>query len=85
MLIEKPVGAAVPELLRLKELAERKGVACVPAHNYIHEAPLQRAKAMAASGELGQLTSVYVMYNIHHPEAICARFPGVISPGRVCH
>eukprot|EP01048_Picozoa_sp_COSAG05_P020832 COSAG05_NODE_3661_length_1921_cov_1.767289_1_plen_95_part_00 len=45
---------------------------------YRYEPPLQRAREMAAGGELGRLTSIYVMYNIHHPEAVCARYPGVI-------
>jgi predicted dehydrogenase len=76
--VEKPVAASVAELERLKAVAAKNGVVCVPGHNYIHEPPLVRARAMVESGDLGKLTSVYVMYNIHHPEAICARFPGVI-------
>lgn len=78
VLVEKPVGATVAELQRMQSVARRRGVVCVPGHNYIHEAPLVRARGMVESGELGRLTSVYVMYNIEHPEQVCARFPGVI-------
>ena len=78
VMVEKPVGADVGELERLKALAELQGVVCMPGHNYVYEPPLQRARDMVANGDLGKLTSIYVMYNIHHPEAVCARYPGVI-------
>lgn len=29
-------------------------------------------------GKLGKLASLYIMYNIQHPEEVAARFPGVI-------
>ena len=33
---------------------------------------------MINSGKLGELVSLYVLYNIHHPEEVAARYPGVI-------
>eukprot|EP01047_Picozoa_sp_COSAG01_P015723 COSAG01_NODE_791_length_13556_cov_214.163930_11_plen_219_part_00 len=66
VLVEKPVGATVAELQRMQSVARRRGVVCVPGHNYIHEAPLVRARGMVESGELGRLTSVYVMCHLRH-------------------
>ena len=37
-----------------------------------------RAKELIDSGKLGDLVSIYVMYNIEHPEEVAKRFPGVI-------
>ncbi len=33
---------------------------------------------MIGAGDLGRLVAVYVMYHIHHPEEVAARYPGVI-------
>ena len=72
---EKPVGASTAELERLTAVAAAAGVQFMPGHNYIYEPPLQRTKELLSSGRLGALTAVYVMYNIHHPEEVCARYP----------
>ena len=56
-------------------VAAAAGVRFMPGHNYIYEPPLQRTKELLSSGRLGALTAVYVMYNIHHPEDVCARYP----------
>ncbi|MCP6646296.1 Gfo/Idh/MocA family oxidoreductase, partial [Klebsiella pneumoniae] len=29
-------------------------------------------------GDLGKIVSAYVMYNIHHPEEVAKRYPGVV-------
>ena len=34
---------------------------------------------MIDSGRLGGVHNIYIMYNIHHPEDVCARLPGVIK------
>ena len=47
-------------------------------HNYIYEPSVLRAKEMIDSGKIGNLVSLYVLYNIHHPEEVDARYPGVI-------
>ena len=78
VLVEKPVGCTVAEIEEMRSLAEAKGLCCVPGHNYIHEPPLQRIKEMVQTEVIGRLTQVYIMYNIHHPEAVAARYPGVI-------
>jgi len=78
VLVEKPVAASVDELIEMKRVAEATGVPCMPGHNYIYEESLRRSAELIAEGELGRLVSVYVMYNIHHPEEVASRYPGVV-------
>ena len=33
---------------------------------------------MVDGGDLGKIVSAYVMYNIHHPEEVAKRYPGVV-------
>lgn len=78
VLVEKPVGVTVEEIADMKRLADAHGLVCMPGHNYIYEAGMERSKELISDGELGRLVSTYVMYNIHHPEEVAARFPGVV-------
>ena len=76
--VEKPVGVTTDEIREMKELAEQKGLVCMPGHNYIYESSVMRAKELLESGKLGKLVSLYILYNIQHPEEVAARMPGVI-------
>lgn len=76
--VEKPVGVTIQEIEDMKRAAEKAGVICMPGHNYIYESSVMRAKELLASGKLGDLVSIYILYNIHHPEEVAARYPGVI-------
>lgn len=78
VLVEKPAGRDVAEIEAMQAAAERYGVQCVPVHNYIYEPGLERTRALIDSGQLGRIVSVHVLYNIHHPEVVAARYPGVI-------
>ena len=78
VLVEKPVAASVEELVEMKRVAEATGVPCMPGHNYIYEESLRRSAELIEEGELGKLVSLYVMYNIHHPEEVASRYPGVV-------
>jgi len=72
------VGVSVDEIRELKNIADRAGVICMPGHNYIYEDSLMRSRELICDGKLGKLVAVYVMYHIHHPEDVAARYPGVI-------
>lgn len=78
VLVEKPVGATVEEIERMKALADAKDLICMPGHNYVYEGGMVRTRELVESGGLGQIVSAYVMYNIHHPEEVAARYPGVV-------
>jgi predicted dehydrogenase len=78
VLVEKPVGASVAEIEEMKKLADAKKLVCMPGHNYIYEVGMNRSKELIEAGDLGRLVSCYAMYNIHHPEVVASRYPGVV-------
>ena len=78
VLVEKPTAVTIEEIEDLKKAASSKGVQVAPVHNYIYEPSVTRAKDLIESGKIGDLVSLYVLYNIHHPESVAARYPGVI-------
>lgn len=78
VLVEKPVGVSVAEIEEMRKLAEAKKLVCMPGHNYIYEAGMNRSKELIEGGDLGRIVSCYAMYNIHHPEEVASRYPGVV-------
>ena len=78
VLVEKPVGASVAEIERMKALADAKDLICMPGHNYVYESGMIRTRELVDNGDLGKIVSAYVMYNIHHPEEVAKRYPGVV-------
>ncbi|HEY2786909.1 MAG TPA: Gfo/Idh/MocA family oxidoreductase [Fimbriiglobus sp.] len=78
VLVEKPVATSVGEIREMDRLAQQKGLICLPGHNYIYEGGMTRTKELVEAGDLGKIVSAYVMYNIHHPEEVAKRYPGVV-------
>lgn len=78
VLVEKPVGMSVAEIEEMRKLAAAKNLVVMPGHNYIYESSMMRTRELVEAGNLGKITSAYVMYNIHHPEDVAARYPGVV-------
>jgi len=78
VLVEKPTASSVEEIQSMLAAADAAGKVCMPVHNYIYEGGLERTRKLIDTGKLGDLVSIYVMYNIHHPEVVAARYPGVI-------
>jgi predicted dehydrogenase len=78
VLVEKPLAATVSDVEEMKYTAERLGLVCVPGHNMIHEDSLARARTLIHNGDLGEIVSCYVMYNIHHSEERASTLPGMV-------
>ena len=78
VLVEKPVGVSIGEIREMQSAAKEAGVCCMPGHNYIYESGIIRAKELIDRKQLGDLVSIYIMYNIQHPEVVAARYPGVV-------
>ena len=78
VLVEKPVGMSVAEIDEMRKLAEAQQLVCMPGHNYIYESGMMRTHELVQNGDLGTIVSAYVMYNIHHPEEVACRYPGVV-------
>jgi predicted dehydrogenase len=78
VLVEKPVGVSVAQIQSMQAAADQAGRVCMPAHNFIHEDSIIRSRELIDGGDIGRLVAIYVMYHIHHPEEVAARYPGVI-------
>src|SRR5262245_44350531 len=78
VLVEKPVGVSVAEIEQMNKAAAAKNLVCMPGHNYIYEQGMTRTRELVENGDLGRIVSAYVMYNIHHPEEVAKRYPGVV-------
>lgn len=78
VLVEKPVGNSVSEIEQMRNLSASKKLVCMPGHNYIYEGSMIRTHDLVVGGDLGKIVSAYVMYNIHHPEEVAKRYPGVV-------
>jgi len=78
VLVEKPVGVTVAEIEQMRDAAAARRLVCMPGHNYIYESSMMRTRGLVQSGDLGRIVSAYVLYNIHHPEEVAKRYPGVI-------
>src|SRR5262245_53213756 len=78
VLVEKPVGVLVREVEEMRDLANGKKLVCMPGHNYVYEQSMMRTRELVEGGDLGKIVSCYVMYNIHHPEEVAKRYPGVV-------
>lgn len=76
--VEKPVGVTIAEIEAMKQAAAKRNLICMPGHNYIYESGVRRAKELIEKEKLGKLVSIYILYNIQHPEEVAARYPGVI-------
>ena len=78
VLVEKPAGCNLEEIASMREASIANNVQCVPVHNYIYEPSVERTRDLIDRRKLGKIVSVDVFYNIHHPESVAARYPGVI-------
>jgi predicted dehydrogenase len=78
VLVEKPVAWRAADIQKLQSAAGKAGRVCMPAYNYIYNPSLQRAKRLIHEGKLGHISSLWVLYNIYHSEAVAARYGGVL-------
>ncbi|HUA96803.1 MAG TPA: Gfo/Idh/MocA family oxidoreductase [Terracidiphilus sp.] len=78
VLLEKPVANTHEELALLQSVAKGAGRVCMPAHNYIYAPSVRRAKRLVETGKLGQITSLWILYNIFHSEQAAENYGGVV-------
>jgi predicted dehydrogenase len=85
VLVEKPVAWRAADIRKLQVAAEKAKRVCMPAHNYIYNPSLQRAKRLIDEGRLGQISSLWVLYNIYHSEEVASLYGGVLRAVCVHH
>jgi predicted dehydrogenase len=78
VLLEKPVAETLEDITQLKAAASQAKRICMPAHNYIYVPSIRRAKRLLQSGKLGDIASLWILYNIFHGEQTAATYGRVL-------
>src|SRR5262245_34789381 len=78
VLVEKPVGVTTGDIAELLTLAAAKRLSCMRGHKRRYGAGMLGPRELVEGGDLGKVTAADVMYNIHHPEDVAKRCPGVV-------
>src|ERR1700722_8881857 len=73
VLVEKPVAMTIKDIHRLQGAARKHERVCMPAHNYIYVPSLLRARRLISEGKLGQVTALWILYNIFHNDKIASQ------------
>ncbi len=85
VLVEKPVAWRRTDIRKLQLAAKAANRVCMPAHNYIYNPSLRRAKRLIEEGKLGRIGSLWIIYNIYHPEKVASIYGGVMRAVCVHH
>lgn len=85
VLVEKPIAETHEALAALSEAARQADRVCMPAHNYIYNPSVQRARRLLAERRFGQVASYWILYNIYHAEEVARRYGGVLREVAVHH
>lgn len=85
VLVEKPVAWRANDIKRMQSAAEKANRICMPAHNYIYNPSLRRARQLIDEGKLGRIASLWVLYNIFHSEEVASIYGGVLRAVCVHH
>ncbi|HEY1940827.1 MAG TPA: Gfo/Idh/MocA family oxidoreductase [Roseiarcus sp.] len=85
VMIEKPIAETHEAIGALADAARQAGRVCMPAHNYIYNPSLQRARRLLAEKRFGAVASYWILYNIFHSEEVARRYGGVLREVAVHH
>lgn len=78
VLVEKPVADTLNDIAQLKTAAGQANRVCMPAHNYIYVPSIRRAKRLMEARKIGDIGSLWILYNIFHSEQVAAAYGGVL-------
>ena len=78
VLLEKPIAETPEDIALLKTVAQQTNRVCMPAHNYIYVPAIRRAKRLLEAGKLGNVGSLWILYNIFHSEQTASAYGGVL-------
>jgi predicted dehydrogenase len=78
VLVEKPISETADQIDQLITISERTGLVAMPAHNFIYQETLAKARDAVRAGRFGTIGSAWVLYNLFHPEDVAARYVGVL-------
>ncbi|HZZ60097.1 MAG TPA: Gfo/Idh/MocA family oxidoreductase [Roseiarcus sp.] len=85
VLVEKPIAETHEAVEALAQAARRSARVCMPAHNYIYNPSLQRARRLLEEKRFGTVASYWILYNIFHAEEVAKHYGGVLREVAVHH
>ena len=85
VLVEKPIAETHDAIAALAEAARQADRICMPAHNYIYNPSVQRARRLLNEKRFGVVASYWIIYNIFHSEEVARRYGGVLREVAVHH
>jgi predicted dehydrogenase len=83
--VEKPVSFSREPIREWIELSNRKSCLCVPGHNYIHAPAVRSMKKLIASGQLGDIHTLWILFMFFLPDEIRRRVPGPLREVMIHH
>lgn len=85
VLVEKPVAEHIRDIAILQETAREVNRVCMPGHNYIYAPSIQRARRLITTGRLGEIASIWILYNLFHAKKFVEIYGGVLHEVCVHH
>jgi predicted dehydrogenase len=85
VLVEKPIAESHEAIVALADAARKADRVCMPAHNYIYNSSVQRARRLLNEKRFGRVASYWILYNIFHSEEVARRYGGVLREVAVHH
>jgi predicted dehydrogenase len=84
VLVEKPVAG--PEgIARIQAEATRRGLVCMPGHNYAYQPEFVALRRLVHAGDLGRIRAAWITYVIRHPEEVARHYGGVLEEVMIHH
>ena len=82
--VEKPV--AEPDgIARIDAEASRRGLVCMPGHNYAYQPEFAALRRLVRTGDLGRIRAAWITYVIRHPEEVARHYGGVLEEVMIHH
>lgn len=83
VLLEKPIAGAPEQFAALKQAAAGAGKLCMPSHNYLYDPELRNAKRHLDAGELGRVSSFWILYNLQQEASLVG--PDILTKEVMIH
>ena len=78
VIIEKPPAETQARVLEMKAAADKRGLFCIPMHNYVYRPRMIQAKRLIDEGQLGTLTFGFFSEVMNMPEEWAVHYHGVL-------
>lgn len=84
VLVEKPVSRH-DKVVGIGREAGRRGLVCMPGHNYAYQPEFQSLRRLVRDGKLGSPRAAWLTYVVRHPESVARAYGNVLEEVMVHH